>query len=215
MRWSEPPSISAIEDGRHRVWLLAGLVVPASSYRRRGRDRSSPGALRVASAWPGSPLIAAGSPRRCGGRAMRRLGAARGAASPALPAMAVGASVPAVASGPVPAAPDPCADRSGGSLRPSRPIARRCSASARRQRQRWRIRSVTQPDRRAMVVVSLASCTRSSAPLHAHAIGPGGDEPHYLVIAHSLLADGDLQIENNHTGATTRRSGRASCAPTT
>ena len=28
--------------------------------------------------------------------------------------------------------------------------------------------------------------------------GVGGDEPHYLVIAHSLLADGDLQIENNH-----------------
>ena len=28
--------------------------------------------------------------------------------------------------------------------------------------------------------------------------GVGGDEPHYLVIAHSLLVDGDLQIENNH-----------------
>jgi hypothetical protein len=27
---------------------------------------------------------------------------------------------------------------------------------------------------------------------------PGGDEPHYLVIAQSLLKDGDLQIENNH-----------------
>ena len=26
----------------------------------------------------------------------------------------------------------------------------------------------------------------------------GGDEPHYLVIAHSLMVDGDLQIENNH-----------------
>ena len=25
-----------------------------------------------------------------------------------------------------------------------------------------------------------------------------GDEPHYLVIAHSLLVDGDLRIENNH-----------------
>ncbi len=34
--------------------------------------------------------------------------------------------------------------------------------------------------------------------LHARAIGPGGDEPHYLVIAHSLMTDGDLQIENNH-----------------
>jgi hypothetical protein len=30
-------------------------------------------------------------------------------------------------------------------------------------------------------------------------IGLGGDEPHYLVITHSLLVDRDLQIENNHT----------------
>ncbi len=29
---------------------------------------------------------------------------------------------------------------------------------------------------------------------------PGGDEPHYLVITQSLLRDGDLLIENNHTG---------------
>ena len=28
--------------------------------------------------------------------------------------------------------------------------------------------------------------------------GFGGDEPHYLVLTHSLLADGDLRIENNH-----------------
>jgi hypothetical protein len=27
---------------------------------------------------------------------------------------------------------------------------------------------------------------------------PAGDEPHYLVIAQSLLKDGDLKIENNH-----------------
>ena len=27
---------------------------------------------------------------------------------------------------------------------------------------------------------------------------PVGDQPHYLVIAHSLVADGDLRIENNH-----------------
>ena len=27
---------------------------------------------------------------------------------------------------------------------------------------------------------------------------PGGDEPHYLVITHSLLSDGDLRIQNNH-----------------
>ena len=28
--------------------------------------------------------------------------------------------------------------------------------------------------------------------------GPAGDEPHYLIIAESLLKDGDLMIENNH-----------------
>jgi hypothetical protein len=30
---------------------------------------------------------------------------------------------------------------------------------------------------------------------------PGGDEPHYLILAQSILYDGDLQIENNHARA--------------
>jgi hypothetical protein len=33
---------------------------------------------------------------------------------------------------------------------------------------------------------------------HSADAGFGGDEPHYLVIAHSLLTDGDLEIGNNH-----------------
>lgn len=32
----------------------------------------------------------------------------------------------------------------------------------------------------------------------ARTLGVGGDEPHYLVIAQSLIRDGDLAIENNH-----------------
>jgi hypothetical protein len=32
----------------------------------------------------------------------------------------------------------------------------------------------------------------------SRAVGPIGDEPHYLVIVESLLKDGDLKIENNH-----------------
>lgn len=35
--------------------------------------------------------------------------------------------------------------------------------------------------------------------------GLGGDEPHYLVITHSLIADGDLAIENNHANGDYRR----------
>ena len=34
--------------------------------------------------------------------------------------------------------------------------------------------------------------------LSSRTVGPGGDEPHYLIITQSLLADADLKIENNH-----------------
>ncbi len=45
----------------------------------------------------------------------------------------------------------------------------------------------------------LAFVTYAAFGLHARAVvGLSGDEPHYLVITHSLLVDHDLRIENNH-----------------
>ena len=53
------------------------------------------------------------------------------------------------------------------------------------------------PGRRAVFLVSLGLFLAFGL-MQARAFGPGGDEPHYLVIVDSLLKDGDLQIENNH-----------------
>lgn len=57
--------------------------------------------------------------------------------------------------------------------------------------------SFPMPGRRSVFAVSAALYLLFGA-MSARTLGPGGDEPHYLVIAHSLLADGDLAIENNH-----------------
>src|SRR5262245_22545293 len=46
-------------------------------------------------------------------------------------------------------------------------------------------------------VTSLSLCV-GFGWMNARALGPGGDEPHYLIIAQSILRDGDLKIENNH-----------------
>jgi hypothetical protein len=59
---------------------------------------------------------------------------------------------------------------------------------------RW---SPTMPGRRTILLSSLAIYLVLG--LYSNrALGLGGDEPHYLVITHSLLVDHDLQIENNH-----------------
>ena len=71
----------------------------------------------------------------------------------------------------------------------------------------WRWRGwggLPAPGRRTLFGLSLALYLLFGS-LSSRAIGPGGDEPHYLVIAHSLLADGDLKIENNHQRADYRR----------
>ncbi|HET9373147.1 MAG TPA: hypothetical protein VFO19_22950 [Vicinamibacterales bacterium] len=55
------------------------------------------------------------------------------------------------------------------------------------------------PPRRAAVLAAAMTLVASAATAWSLAPRlPGGDEPHYLVITQSLLADGDLQIENNH-----------------
>jgi hypothetical protein len=51
--------------------------------------------------------------------------------------------------------------------------------------------------RRTVFVASL-SCYLALGLYWVNTVGIDGDEPHYLIIAESLLRDGDLQIENNH-----------------
>ncbi|MGD9905699.1 MAG: hypothetical protein AB7U83_19680 [Vicinamibacterales bacterium] len=54
------------------------------------------------------------------------------------------------------------------------------------------------PDRAPWVAAALAAAVFATAWAVARPRVPAGDEPHYLVIAQSLLHDGDLRIENNH-----------------
>ena len=53
------------------------------------------------------------------------------------------------------------------------------------------------PGHRAVFVITLALLLAVGGYAKYHQ-GLGGDEPHYLVVAHSLIEDGDLRIENNH-----------------
>jgi hypothetical protein len=52
---------------------------------------------------------------------------------------------------------------------------------------------------RSRHVLTIAFALYAVAGLHSlRSLGLSGDEPHYLIISESLLADGDLRIENNH-----------------
>ena len=47
----------------------------------------------------------------------------------------------------------------------------------------------------AIALLFYGASARQLAPLL-----PDGDSPHYLILAQSLITDGDIQIENNHRG---------------
>jgi hypothetical protein len=65
---------------------------------------------------------------------------------------------------------------------------------------RWaRTRAILADGRHApWIAFACAAMMYGSAAMRLEPLLPGGDEPHYLVIAQSLWRDGDLKIENNH-----------------
>ncbi len=60
-------------------------------------------------------------------------------------------------------------------------------------------RTVASPGRSMWVAGMLTMALAALAAWSLNPRLPTGDEPHYLVIAQSLLEDGDLRIENNHS----------------
>jgi hypothetical protein len=62
----------------------------------------------------------------------------------------------------------------------------------------WRRQVRWRPGRSAIFTASLAIYLFFGV-WSARVVGPGADEPHYLVITQSLLRDHDLAIQNNHT----------------
>jgi hypothetical protein len=67
------------------------------------------------------------------------------------------------------------------------------------ERARERLRRWTHdPQRAVRLAFAIAAVAYLAGLWLAARTVPGGDEPHYLIIARSLVSDGDLRIENNH-----------------
>src|SRR5262252_9935925 len=62
----------------------------------------------------------------------------------------------------------------------------------------WSLNALADPRRATIAAAAFAACIYLLAAWQIFPQLPNGDEPHYLVIAQSLLKDGDLQIGNNH-----------------
>ena len=84
--------------------------------------------------------------------------------------------------------------RLGGDRRrlPARRAARRRPGSSRVRA------SLASPARAPWLAFLCAALVYNAAAWRLAPLVPGGDEPHYLIIAQSLWRDGDLRIENNH-----------------
>lgn len=61
-----------------------------------------------------------------------------------------------------------------------------------------RCRCATDPRRATLAAFLIALAWTGALAWRVAPMVPTGDEPHYLIITQSLIADGDLQIENNH-----------------